>query len=68
MWAFDLEKRSHRVASGELPKLRPDEVGMGAGVDRARDAMDYAKSGRGKKEMSNDMMAEGQAMARQKEL
>lgn len=28
MWAFDLEKRQHRFANGELRKLRPDETGV----------------------------------------
>jgi hypothetical protein len=28
MWAFDLEKRQHRFANGELRKLKPDETGV----------------------------------------
>ncbi|KAJ9105463.1 hypothetical protein QFC21_001834 [Naganishia friedmannii] len=28
MWAFDLEKRQHRFANGELRKLRPEETGV----------------------------------------
>ncbi len=28
MWAFDLEKRQHRFANGELKKLKPEELGV----------------------------------------
>lgn len=28
MWAFDLEKRQHRFANGELRPLRPEETGL----------------------------------------
>ena len=28
MWAFDLEKRQHSFANGELRKLKPDETGV----------------------------------------
>jgi hypothetical protein len=28
MWAFDLEKRQHRFANGELRKLRPEDTGL----------------------------------------
>ncbi|KAJ9122061.1 hypothetical protein QFC24_004288 [Naganishia onofrii] len=28
MWAFDLEKRQHRFANGELRKLKPEETGV----------------------------------------
>ncbi|KAG7544383.1 hypothetical protein FFLO_03262 [Filobasidium floriforme] len=28
MWAFDLEKRQHRFANGELHKVRPEDTGL----------------------------------------
>lgn len=28
MWAFDLEKRQHAFANGELRKLKPEETGF----------------------------------------
>ena len=28
MWAFDLEKRQHRFANGELRPLRPEDTGL----------------------------------------
>jgi hypothetical protein len=28
MWAFDLEKRQHRFANGELRPLKPEETGV----------------------------------------
>jgi hypothetical protein len=28
MWAFDLEKRQHKFAKGELRKLRPEDTGL----------------------------------------
>jgi hypothetical protein len=28
MWAFDLEKRQHGFANGELHKLRPEDTGL----------------------------------------
>lgn len=34
MWAFDLEKRQHRFANGELKPLSPGETGLGAGVQK----------------------------------
>jgi hypothetical protein len=33
MWAFDLEKRQHRFANGELKPLKPEETGV-AGTGR----------------------------------
>lgn len=45
MWAVDLEKRQHRFASGELRRLRPDEVGLGAGVDTAVNKVEEVEMG-----------------------
>jgi len=28
MWAFDLEKRQHKFANGELRPLRPEDTGL----------------------------------------
>lgn len=46
--AFDLEKRQHAFAAGQLKPLRPDETGLLGGtkyqVERAEDKLSDVKS------------------------